>query len=371
MKILLVNWRCIKNPEAGGAEYHLHEIFKRVIKSGHSATLVCHWFNGAARQEEIDGIKIIRIGDKFRFKSQFKKYYLKHLAKEDYDLIVDDISKIPMQISTYAKKPVVGILHHIHGNTLYKELPFPLAFYIIRQEKLITKFYSNTPIFVVSESTKKELMELGFPENKIDFLFNAITQESFPSSFPAKSPTPTITYVGRIKKYKNLEMIIDALPKVVQYIPDIKLEIAGGGDYLDKITEYSKKRNVSENIIIHGRVSENEKIKIFERAWIFITMSLKEGWSITVLEANAAYTPAIGADVPGLRDSIRNNKTGLLIENNADVLADTIIRLIKDKTRLKEFSINAKEWANNFTWEKSAEQFLRMVYEWYPQLKEK
>ncbi|MBN1638121.1 MAG: glycosyltransferase family 4 protein, partial [Ignavibacteriales bacterium] len=245
MKILLVNWRCVKNPEAGGAEYHLHEIFKRIIQSGHSATLACHWFKGAAREEEIDGIKIIRIGDKYRFKSQFKKYYLKKLTGDNFDLIVDDISKIPLRIPTYTKKPVVGILHHIHGKTLYKELPFPLAYYIIRQEKLIPKFYGNTPIFVVSESTKKELIELGFPGNQIALLYNAINQELFPKSFPEKSPTPTITYVGRVKKYKNLEMIIDSLPTVVKEIPDIKLEIAGGGDYLDKITEYSKKRNVS------------------------------------------------------------------------------------------------------------------------------
>lgn len=371
MKILLVNWRCIKNPEAGGAEYHLHEIFKRVILQGHTATLICHAFKDAPKEEEIDGIKIIRIGDKYRFKSQFKKYYLKNLADENFDLIVDDISKIPLRISTFTKTPVVGILHHVHGNTLYKELPFPLAFYIIRQEKLIPKYYFNIPIFVVSESTKKELVELGFPENKIDLLYNAINHEFFPSMFPSKSETPTITYVGRIKKYKNLEILIDALPKIIKSIPDIKLEIAGGGDYLDNIFKYAKTKNVDSNLIIHGRVSESEKIEIFKRAWIFVTMSLKEGWSITVLEANAAYTPAIGADVPGLRDSILNNKTGLLIENNADILAKTIINLLQDKKRLLEFSKNAKEWSNKFTWEKSAEQFLRMTCQWYPHLRNK
>ena len=113
MKILVINWRCIKNPEAGGAEVHLHEIFKRVAEMGHSVTLVAHHYKGAPKEEIIDGIKVIRVGNKYLFHYQFKRYYKKVLKSQDFDIIVDDISKIPLNTPTYIKKPLVGIIHQI------------------------------------------------------------------------------------------------------------------------------------------------------------------------------------------------------------------------------------------------------------------
>ena len=139
MNILAINWRCIKNPEKGGAEVHFHEIFKRIVKKGHQVTLVAHKFKNAPEKEIIDGIEIIRIGNKFLFDRQFKSFYKKFNAKESFDLVIDDISKIPLFTPEYIHKPLVGILHHIHGTSLYDEISFPLAFYIINQEKKIPK----------------------------------------------------------------------------------------------------------------------------------------------------------------------------------------------------------------------------------------
>ena len=370
MKILAVNWRCIKNPEMGGAEIHFHEIFKRIAAKGHSVTLVAHKFKGAPEKETVDGIEIIRIGNKFLFDKQFKKYYKTLNGK--YDLIVDDISKIPLFTPSYVKEPVVGILHHIHGNSLYKEIPAPLAYYIIRKEKQIPKYYGNTPIFTVSESTRKELIELGQPEKYTDILYNAIDQELFNNTEIKKSDIPLITYVGRIKKYKNLETVIDAVYLLVKKIPDLEFIIAGTGDNESSLKNYVHTKNLEKNVKFLGYVTEKEKAELLGKAWLFVTMPLKEGWGITIIEANAMGTPAIGADVPGLRDSIKDNETGLLTPyNNAELLSEKIFRLIKDGKERERLSQNAKNWASKFSWDSSAEHFLRKVPEWYPQLKEK
>ena len=370
MNILAINWRCIKNPEMGGAEIHFHEIFKRIAAKGHNVTLVAHKFTGAPEEETVDGIKIIRIGNKFLFDKQFKSYYKTITTK--YDLVVDDISKIPLFTPTYVREPVVGILHHIHGNSLYKEIPAPLAFYIIKKEKQIPKYYGNTPIFTVSESTRRELIELGQPENMTDILYNAINHELFNKIEIRKSETPLIAYVGRIKKYKNLETIVDAVEILKNKIPELEFVIAGTGDNEEQLKAYVKNKGLASNIKFLGYVSEEEKAELLSKAWLFVTMPMKEGWGITVLEANAMGTPAIGSDVAGLRDSIRNNEIGLLTPyGKPDKLAEKISMLIKNKSELQRLSENAKKWADKFTWDASAEHFLKKIIEWFPYLKQK
>jgi glycosyltransferase involved in cell wall biosynthesis len=372
MNILVVNWRCIKNPEAGGAEVHLHEIFSRLVKSGNKVTLVAHHFPGAARSEEIDGIKIIRIGNKFIFDRQFKKYYLKNLADSNFDLVVDDISKIPLNTPKYIKQPLVSIIHHLHGKTLYNELVFPAAYYIYKKEVRIPEVYGETPIFAVSPSTKNELIEKGYPAEKIGLLYNAIAQEYFADTFPKKTENPSLVYIGRLKKYKRLETIIDAMPMVIKKFPDVTLKIGGMGSHAEALENYIRSKNLSENVKMLGKVTEEEKVDYLRESWVFVTMAAKEGWGITVIEANAGYTTVIGSDVPGLRDSIKNGETGILSPYDKPAkLAENIITLINDKEKLKQLQLNAKEWANKFSWDNSVLDFKKQVVEFYPELKNK
>lgn len=356
----------------GGAEVHFHEIFRRIVKKGHKVTLVAHKFAGCFNEEIIDGIKIIRVGNKFLFHKQFKVYYKTNLKSQNFDLVVDDISKIPLNTPVYIHKPIVGILHHIHGNSLYKEIPFFLAAYIIRKEKQIPSYYKNTPIFTVSQSTTDELVKLGFDKDKTGILYNGIEQNLFESCIVKKSDTPLLTYVGRIKKYKNINQIIDAVVLLKKTIPNIKLAIGGKGDYLNYLKDYVNKLGLNNNIKFLGFLTEEEKAEILGKAWFFLTMAEKEGWGITVIEANAMKTPAIGSDVAGLRDSIQNKQTGYLVPlGNSELLANKIKELIKNKSEYKTLANKAYEWSKKFTWDHSANSFLERVIDWYPELKSK
>ena len=354
----------------GGAEVHLHEIFKRIAAKGHSVTLVAHKFAGGLNEEIIDGIKIIRHGNKYLFNYQFKKYYKENLSDNNYDLIVDDISKIPLNTPTYINKPIVGILHHVHGNSLYKEIPFPMAFYIIQSERQIPKNYHSTPIFTVSNSTTEELVNLGFNKKLTGILYNGIDQDFLYNIKVDKSETPLITYVGRIKNYKNIDKIIDAALSLSKEIPNFNLIIGGKGDYLDNLKAKVESLNLQKVVKFTGFLTEEEKASLLGRAWLFVTMAEKEGGGITVIEANAMSTPAIGSDVPGLRDSIKNGETGYLVPlNQPDKLAEKIKEIINDENELDRLNEKALNWSKNFSWDKSATDFIEKVYEWYPNLK--
>ena len=370
MKILLINWRDIRNPEAGGAEIYNHEIFRRVAAQGNPVTLVSHRFAGAPVEEMTDGIRTLRVGNRYLFHVQFRRFYQRWPERNAFDLVVDGISKIPLYTRRYVSGPLAAILYHFHGKTLFTELAWPLALYIYRREKRIPRFYADTPIFAISPTTRADLIRHGHPEEKTELLFSGIDHGLFARARPEKSPTPLLAYVGRIKKYKNLETIVNALPRVIGQFPDVRLVIGGQGDHEDKIRRYVRSKGMEPHVQFLGFVPEETKPDVMGKAWLFVTMPEKEGWGITVIEANAAGTPVVGSDVEGLRDSIVNNKTGLLVpQGDPNALAEALVSLLGDRPRIEKMSQEARAWAAKFNWDTSAKHFLDSVGRWYPQLK--
>ena len=141
MKILIINWQCIKNPLGGGAEVHLHEIFKRLAFKGHKITLYCSMFEGAKTEEIIDGIKIIRNGNRNLFNFTVKKMYKKIFSKQGFDIIIDDINKIPFYTPIFVKEPLLAISHHFFGKSIFLETNPILGAYVYLSEKLVDYYY--------------------------------------------------------------------------------------------------------------------------------------------------------------------------------------------------------------------------------------
>ncbi len=93
-----------------------------------------------------------------------------------------------------------------------------------------------------------------------------------------------------------------------------------------------------------------------------IQPSMIEGWGITVIEANASGTPVIASNVNGLRDSVVDGKTGLLVKpKDVRMFAKAMINLIEDEEFRSELSGQSYKWAQNFSWENSAEKFLSVI----------
>lgn len=367
MKILIINWRDIKNPEAGGAEVHLQEIFKRIVKNGHEVTLISSRFGDCVDFEVVDGIHIIRIGNKYNFNFATPLYYLTKLKNEKFDVVIDDISKIPLCTPLYIKKPLIGLIHHIHGPTLFKELSFIAASYIWISERFLIPFYKNKKMITVSNSTKEELVKMGIPKNNINVIYNGYDCNG-ESPSKNKSKDPMIAYVGRVKAYKQLDHLIRAFKIVKNDVSLCKLIIAGKGEkeYLRGIVS---ELGLELSVEFHEEVSEKKKFILLHEAWIFASPSMKEGWGITVIEANACGTPAVGYNVPGLRDSIIDGYNGLLVEEgNIESLASAIIKTIKDDKLRKALSENAVEWSSHFSWDNSAKEFEKYLEEKYLEL---
>ncbi|MEM5835087.1 MAG: glycosyltransferase family 4 protein [Candidatus Aenigmatarchaeota archaeon] len=355
MKILILNWRCWKHPWAGGAERYLYEISKRLVKRGHEITWFVSSFDGAKEREFEDGIEIIRRGGKFSIYLHAFWYYLKELRKRNFDLVIEDINGVPFLTPLYVWKPKkMGIIHHLVGWKIFsKELKLYQAFIAWLAEKLIPIFYFHLPFITVSKSSKEELnknfiKKVSIVQNGLDFKIKAKTQTR-------KFRKPIIIYLGRFKKYKRIYLLINAFRIVKKRIKDAELWLVGGGDW--------KFEGKVEGVKNFGKVDEKRKKELLTKAWVLVSPSIKEGWGINVIEANACGTPCIAYDVPGLRDSIVDGKTGLLVKENGNIeaLANAIIKVLEDEKLRNKLSINALKWARRFSWDKSAKEFEKII----------
>jgi glycosyltransferase involved in cell wall biosynthesis len=364
MKILIFNWQDIKNPLAGGAEVHLHEIFSRIAKKGHGVTLFCSSFEGASPEDNINGIQVVRRGGRYLFNFRVPFRYLMQYRRKRYDLVIDDMNKIPFFTPIYVREPLYIVTHHLFGKSIFVEAAWPLALYVYVMEKI--GFWlcrlKHLPFIVGSPSTEQELLEDGFPSEHIEIVNYCVDRELHTTNPARRSAVPLLGYFGRLKKYKSVEHLLYALTIVKKSFPEVQLVIVGDGDNRKSLESLAAQLGVSDAVQFMGFVTDREKVEWMQKVWFAVNTSSKEGWGLTVIEANACGTTVVASDVPGLRDAVRDNQTGLLYEyGNVQDLADKIVRLMQDDDLRKRIEKNAYEWASTFDWNVAAEQTLSLL----------
>lgn len=361
MKILILSWRDIKSPLSGGAEIFTYENAKYWVASGHEVTWFSSDFGDCKKEENIDGIKIIRRGTELTVQYQAFRHY-KKFFKGKFDLVIEQINTIPFFTPLYVKEKKITLIFQLAREVWFYEAFFPLSLLGFFGEFLYLKLYRNTPVITISESTKQDLLNLGFSKNifilPVGISFKPLDQIS------EKDQNPTLISVGRLRKSKRVHHIIQALHIVKKKLPNVQLRIVGGAGkprYIKKLNYMVRKYNLQDNIIFHGYVNEQSKQNLIKHSHAIIVTSVREGWGLVVTEANALSTPAIGYNISGLRDSIKDRKTGLLTERNKpSSLAQTILSLFNEKD-LNRLSKNALKCSKEFLWEKSAKQSLAIL----------
>jgi glycosyltransferase involved in cell wall biosynthesis len=364
MRILIVNWQDIKNPLAGGAEVHLHEVFSRIARMGHDVTLYCSSFPGARHEEYINGIRAIREGGRHFFNFRFPFTYLTRFKHERFDIVVDDMNKIPFFTPVYVNRPIYGITHHLFGQSIFLEVNAVLATYVYLMERVAVWLYKRrrVPFIVGSPSTFAELEREHFPPGGVALVQYGVDHTVHTTIGATKSPTPLIGYFGRLKKYKSVDQLLLALTIVVKQAPGLKAIIVGEGDDRSRLETMTKDLGLSAIVEFAGFVPEHKKVRLLQQMWFKVTTSSKEGWGLTVLEANACGTPVIASNVQGLRDAVKDNETGLLYTyGDVDDLASKILTLLADHQLRSRLAGNAIEWAKLFDWEIAAKLTVELL----------
>lgn len=357
MKILVFNWQDLKHPFAGGAEIYLYEILKRISKRHNVTWLGCS-DKSLPSEDFYENIRILRFG-----KWEFSNYslpilYFKRIKnKIDFDVVIESYSKVPFLTPLFIKqKKIFMLVHHFFGKTIYYETNPLIATYVYLFEKPVSLFYKNVKFISVSESTKEELVRKGIPAQNIRVIFPGV-DESYKPTFE-KSEKPLLVYLGRMKRYKKIEYVLKVFKKVYEEIKDAEFCMVGDGDYRANLERMSSEIGIRDRVKFTGFVSEEEKVRILQRAWVTVNTSPKEGWGMVNTEAQACGTPCITFDSPGLRETVKDGYSGFIVEyGNWEKMAEKVIFLIKNRDLREKMSRNAFEWSKNFSWEKSAIEF--------------
>ncbi|MFP4622754.1 MAG: glycosyltransferase family 4 protein [Gemmatimonadota bacterium] len=363
MKILVVNWQDRLNPQAGGAETHLHEIFGRLAGRGHAVTLLTSGWAGSATPEQVDGMEVHRAGGRYTFNLAAPVYYRRRLKHDAFDIMVEDLNKVPLLSPAWAKHPLALLVHHLFGATAFQEAKLPLATATWLLERPLGRVYHSVPTMAVSRSTAHDLGRRGMPEASIAVIPNGVDLERYSPGAPdERFETPTLLYLGRLKRYKRIDLPIRAVAMLRAEGRRVRLLVVGTGDHAASLRALVEELGVGDAVELLGYVSEAEKLELFRRSWVHVLTSPKEGWGITNLEAAACGTPTIASDSPGLRDSVVDGESGFLVSHgDVTALADRMRALIDDPALRHTMGVKARQFAERFTWDRAAaetEQFL-------------
>lgn len=362
MKILILNWQDISNPLAGGAEVHLHEVFSRIAAMGHEVTLFCSMYPGAAASEEMNGIQVIREGGRSLFNYVVMKKYFSTFRHQGYDLIVDDMNKIPFYTPLYVKEPLLGVTHHLFGTSIFKEVNAGAASYVYLAEAAALPMYKKIRFIVGSPSTHRELLTRGFDPKRTHLIHYGVAHKVFRELGIPKSRTPLVGAVGRLKKYKSFDHLLEAFVDVRSDIPDARCVIVGDGDDKPRLEQIAASLGVSDAVTFAGFVSEEEKVRLLNQMHVAINTSAKEGWGLTVIEANACGTPTVSSDVQGLRDAVVDGETGLLYEyGNRLELAEKISLVLRDEHLRTQLTEAALARSKEFDWDTAARLTMEVI----------
>jgi len=359
-RILWISWKDRGHPEWGGAEVLTHELRKRFRADGHHVTLLTSGYDGAATQELCDGIETIRVGNN-RYSHPLKAitHYARHLRNR-YDLMIEEVNATPY-FSVLMERAAKRFLfyHHLEREVWLHEAPPPLnllGYHVF--EPLATRAlgWSGVPLITVSESTRQEMIGYGFQPERISVISEGIELEPLTDLDQArKFSRPTMLSLGGLRAMKRTLDQVKAFEFAKAQVPDLQLKIAGdaSGPYGKQVLSYIARSPYAKDIDYLGRVSKPQKLKLMRSCHVITVTSVKEGWGLIVTEAASQGTPAAVYDVPGLRDSVRHNATGLVTAENPETLATAVAQLLQNQDEYERLRFGAWDWSKRINFDQS------------------
>lgn len=364
-KICVMSYRDMKHPEAGGAEVIIQEVFGRLAAMGHEVVLLTGMFPGASRRDRIGKLEIHRTGNTYTFNFAAPRYFKKHLAGRGFDVVAEDINKIPFFMPRHTRAPVLAIVPHLFGTTVFQQAPFPLALYVYLYERFIPRVYKDCLFSVLSQTTRDDLLDRGLKRDNLRVIYGGMDHDLYgPSTVPMAERAPRMVYLGRLKKYKCIEHPILALPRILRKAPRAEYWIVGEGDYREDLERIAKDAGVADHVRFPGFIGGQDKVKLLQESRLLVYTSPKEGWGLSVIEAGACGVPVIASNSPGLRESVLHEKTGFLIEHgDIDALTKRATQLLTDDSLAESMATEGIQWAGSFNWESSTKNTLALIDE--------
>ncbi len=367
MNILVLSWRDTKHPLAGGAEQVMHEHMKGWIAARNSVTLFASSFEGSKPKEMFDGVTIIRRGHELLgVQIAFFFWYL-FVNKQKFDLIVDQFHGLPFFTPLFCRVKKIAVVQEVAREVwFFNHLSWPINKIIgslgYVSEPFVYWLYRNTPFMTGSRSAQEDLIKIGIPQKNITIVPHGVVLD-IPKPLPQKEKTRTIIFLGALARDKGIE---DALKtfSLLNKSGDFNFWVVGKAnqEYFATLKKMAKDLNIDKRTKFFGFVTQQTKFNLLARAHILVNPSIREGWGLVNIEANAVGTPVVAYDSPGLTDSVKSGVSGVICKTNSPKsLSQNIKNLLSDSKKLQDLQKSSVSWSKNFTWEKSRKKSLQLI----------
>ncbi|MEU6790412.1 glycosyltransferase family 4 protein [Nonomuraea wenchangensis] len=355
MKIAFVNWRDPWHPQAGGAETFAWELARRLAGAGHQVWFVTARASGQRGKEVVEGVRFARMGATYTVYPLVLAWLL--VRRGRFDAVVDCQNGIPFFTPWVVRRrtKVVCVVHHVHDRQFGVHLPGWLAAVGRFLEGPVSRWsYRRHPSVAVSPSTELAMRERLAWKGPIHIVPNGVSVAD-PGEV-ARSAEPRLVCLGRLVAHKRVHLLLDAVAELRRHRPDLQVDVIGRGPEEERL-----RARLPEGVTLHGYLPEREKSRVVARAWLHVSASQGEGWGLSVLEAAALGVPTVAFDVDGLRDAVRPGETGWLLPEGAEGtgLAKGIAGALDEVD--DTYSVKCREWADRFSWDRSAERLLAVL----------
>jgi len=364
-RILVLNERDPLHPAAGGAEVHVDQISQRMQQMGFEITQAASSFPGAPARVRVGGMEVWRLGGLASYYPRVAWTCASETRRGRFDVVIEHLNKVPFCAPAYSAVPVLAVNHHLFGRSAFLQVAWPIAATVVAIEKLIPLVYRGALFVAVSQSSKDDLIARGVSPDRIRIIHNGI-------HFPKIEPKPMherpcrVAYLGRLEPYKRVDLMLRSLATLIDRFPSLEIVLVGRGTARPHLERVAAELGLSKRTRFAGFVSDEERDILVGDARVCVCASVKEGWGITVTEANALGTPVVATDAPGLRDAVHDGETGLLVADGepaafTERLSRAIGDLLSDDTLAAHLSAGARDWAQRFDWDSAASKMAQAV----------
>jgi glycosyltransferase involved in cell wall biosynthesis len=355
-------WRDLDDAEAGGSELHADEIFRRWAGVGIE---VLHRTSTADVPREFDrhGYRVIQRGGRF---DVFPRVALRQaVRRRPADTATIEIwNGVPWLAPVWAPRRRMVWMHHVHREMWAEALPRPFdAMGRTVETRLAPLLYRRSTFATLSESSADDIESLGIDRSRLTVIPPGV-HERFVPDVSRRSEHPHVVVVGRLAPVKRQRLALDALEQARRSIPDLTVDLVGDGPDRALVQTWIDTHDASGWVHLRGRVTDDELVEAYQRAWLVLSASYAEGWGMSLTEAGACATPAVATDIAGHRGSAIAGVTGLLVADPDDLagaLGRAVVELVSDAPRRESMATAAIEHARGLSWEAVATRHLDLL----------
>ena len=296
----------------------------RLVKLGHNVTIGAFSFE----KEPPHGVN----------KLKFKKFELITSKFKNYDIIHNHQTKMNYY-SLFTSKP---FMFHYHGASMkLQKINLKISLFLCKHR--ISKIIS------VSYAALDQLPKFARIIPTV-VVYNGIDTNYYHPDLPTthKKGSPQLFFVGNLFRYKNAQLIINSMSKIIKIYPKSHLQIAGDGEFKNDLAQLIREKKLEDSVELVGRITDEELRLLYSSCDIYISASKFETFGLPLLEAMSCGKPVVVSNIPPHTEIINSSNAGLTFSFNIDDLTTKVQKVYENRD---SYAKEARKFAEKNTWE--------------------